>query len=316
MLKTSLDTDLSFAVFLIALIRVKIAVHNETKQRVAIKIMDKREIRDQDFTSQVRREIYIMRSLVHKHIVRLHEVLTSDTRLYIVMELVTGGELFDRIEHGRIPEDLARKYFQQLVDGVDFCHKRGVAHRDLKPENLLINEHGDIKITDFGFSSMKGRDVNAGLLYTQCGTPDYCAPEIIDSAKEGYNGAKVDAWSSGIILYALLTDRLPFQEQDTEKLYDLILACKVNYPPQISSPARDLLEHLLVRDPSKRYDFQKVKRHPWFLVNYEGDDAKLIKKRPFFIKGPKRPQVQILLPRLQLKSIPHPLLFQVRLRSP
>lgn len=262
-------------------------MHNETKQRVAIKIMDKREIRDQDFTSQVRREIYIMRSLVHKHIVRLHEVLTSDTRLYIVMELVTGGELFDRIEHGRIPEDLARKYFQQLVDGVDFCHKRGVAHRDLKPENLLIDEDGDIKITDFGFSSMKGRDVNAGLLYTQCGTPDYCAPEIIDSAKEGYNGAKVDAWSSGIILYALLTGRLPFQEQDTEKLYDLILACRVHYPSQISPEARDLLEHLLVRDPSKRFDFQKVKRHPWFLLNYEGDDAKLIKKRPFFIKAQK-----------------------------
>lgn len=262
-------------------------MHNETKQRVAIKIMDKREIRDQDFTSQVRREIYIMRSLVHKHIVRLHEVLTSDTRLYIVMELVTGGELFDRIEHGRIPEDLARKYFQQLVDGVDFCHKRGVAHRDLKPENLLIDDNGDIKITDFGFSSMKGRDVNAGLLYTQCGTPDYCAPEIIDSAKEGYNGAKVDAWSSGIILYALLAGRLPFQEQDTEKLYDLILACKVHYPPQISPEARDLLEHLLVRDPSKRFDFQKVKRHPWFLLNYEGDDAKLVKKRPFFIKAQK-----------------------------
>lgn len=264
--------------------RVKIAVHRPTNVRVAVKIMDKGEIRAQEFTSQVRREIYVMRRLSHRHIVRMHEVLTSDTKLYIVMELVTGGELFDRIEKGRVPEELARKYFQQLVDGVDFCHKKGVAHRDLKPENLLLDENGDIKITDFGFSSMKGMDVRTELLYTQCGTPDYCAPEIIDSAQNGYNGSKVDAWSCGIILFALLTGRLPFQEQDTEKLYDLILACQVRYPLLISPSARDLLENLLIRDPSKRFDLQKVKRHPWFMVNYEGDDARLIKKRPFFNK--------------------------------
>lgn len=247
--------------------------------------MDKHEIRTQEFTAQVRREIYIMRCLKHRHIVRMSEVLTSDTKLYIVMELVTGGELFECIEKGPVSEDLARHYFQQLVDGVDFCHKKGVAHRDLKPENLLLDENGDIKITDFGFSSMKGMDVNTGLLYTQCGTPDYCAPEIIGSAQNGYTGAKVDAWSCGIILYALLCGRLPFQEPDTDKLYDLILACQVKYPPFISEGARDLLQNLLVRDPNKRFDLQKVKRHPWFLVDYEGDDARLLKKRPFFNKN-------------------------------
>lgn len=247
--------------------------------------MDKHEIRAQEFTAQVRREIYIMRCLKHRHIVRMNEVLTSDTKLYIVMELVTGGELFDRIEKGRVSEGIARHYFQQLVDGVDFCHKKGVAHRDLKPENLLVDENGDIKITDFGFSSMKGMDVNTWLLYTQCGTPDYCAPEIIDSAQNGYTGAKVDAWSCGIILYALLCGRLPFHEPDTEKLYDLILACQVKYPPFISAGARDLLANLLVRDPDKRYDLQRVKRHPWFLVDYDGDDARLLKKRPFFNKN-------------------------------
>lgn len=246
--------------------------------------MDKGEIRAQEITAQVRREIYIMRCLKHRHIVRLIEVLTSDTKLYIVMELVIGGELFDRIEKGRVSEDTARQYFQQLIDGVDFCHKKGVAHRDLKPENLLLDENGAIKITDFGFSSMKGMDVNTGLLYTQCGTPDYCAPEIINNAQRGYTGAKVDAWSCGIILYALLCGRLPFQEHDTERLYDLILACQVKYPESISPGARDLLQNLLVRDPNNRYDLQKVKRHPWFLVNYEGDDAKLLKKRPFFNK--------------------------------
>lgn len=263
--------------------KVKLGVNRDTGERVAVKIMDKGEIREQDLSAQVRREIHIMRFLEHKHIVRMHEVLTSNTKLYIVMELVTGGELFDRLEtRGRVDEPLARKYFHQLVDGVDFCHKSGVAHRDLKPENLLLDENGDIKITDFGFSAMKNADVNAGLLYTQCGTPDYCAPEIIEHPEDGYNGAKVDVWSCGIILYALLVGRLPFREEETEKLYDLILACEVVYPPYISAAAKDLLSHLLVRDPANRFSLADIKRHPWFLADYKGDDARLLKKPAFY----------------------------------
>jgi serine/threonine protein kinase len=130
--------------------------------------MDKKGIHEQDLSAQVRRAIYVMRSLSHKHIVRMYEVITSNTMLYIVMELVTGGELFDRLErHRRVDENLARQYFQQLVDGVEFCHKSGVAHRNINPENLLVDANGDIKITDFAFSAMKSVDANAGLLYTQ-----------------------------------------------------------------------------------------------------------------------------------------------------
>jgi serine/threonine protein kinase len=139
--------------------------------------MEKKEIREQDLSAQVRRAIYIMRSLSHKHIVRMYEVLTSNTKLYIVMELVTGGELFDRLErHGRVDETLVRQSFQLLVDGVDFCHKSGVAHCDLKPENLIVDANGDIKITDFAFSAMKSFDANAGLLHTQCGTLPHGTP--------------------------------------------------------------------------------------------------------------------------------------------
>jgi serine/threonine protein kinase len=130
--------------------------------------MDKKGIHEQDLSAQVRRAIYVMRSLSHKHIVRMYEVITSNTMLYIVMELVTGGELFDRLErHRRVDENLARQYFQQLVDGVEFCHKSGVAHRNINPENLLVDANGDIKFTDFAFSAMKSVDANAGLLYTQ-----------------------------------------------------------------------------------------------------------------------------------------------------
>ena len=266
--------------------KVKVAVSKASGEVFAIKIMDKRQILKQDFTSQVRREIYIMRSLKHKHIVRMHEVLSSESKLYIVMDYVRGGELFHHLEkNGRVDEAKARLYFQQLVDGVDFCHRSGVAHRDLKPENILLDENGNIRITDFGFSSMRGVDVNSDLLHTQCGTPDYCAPEIIECTSKGYSGAKVDAWSCGIILYALLAGRLPFVEQDTEKLYDLILACQVDFPKFISPQARDLLERLLVRNPTNRFDLQAVKQHPWFLVDYDGDDARLLKKRPFFNKN-------------------------------
>jgi serine/threonine protein kinase len=276
--------------------KVKLGINRETSERVAVKIMDKKEIREQDLSAQVRREIYIMRSLAHKHIVRMYEVLTSNTKLYIVMELVTGGELFDRLErHGRVDESLARQYFQQLVDGVDFCHKSGVAHRDLKPENLLVDANGDIKITDFGFSAMKSVDANAGLLYTQCGTPDYCAPEIIERADEGYNGAKVDVWSCGIILYALLVGRLPFREEQTDKLYDLILACQVAYPTFISADAQDLVSRLLVRNPAHRLPLAEIKRHPWFLVDYKGDDARALRKPAFYNKGgvPRRPAIPL-----------------------
>jgi serine/threonine protein kinase len=167
--------------------------------------MDKKEIREQDLSAQVRREIYIMRSLSHRHIVRMYEVLTSNTKLYIVMELVTGG-----------------------------------------------------------------------LLYTQCGTPDYCAPEIIERADEGYNGAKVDVWSCGIIPYVLPVGRLPFREEQTDKLYDLILACQVAYPTFISADAQNLVSRLLVRNAAHRLPLAEIKHHPWFLVDYKGDDARAL----------------------------------------
>lgn len=136
---------------------------------------------------------------------------------------------------------------------------------------------------------MKNHNVNSELLYTQCGTPDYVAPEIIECVEVGYNGAKVDVWSCGIILYALLVGSLPFREDNTEKLYDLILNCKVIYPSFLSAGATDLLRHLLVRDPAKRASCAEIKRHPWFLVDYAGDDARSLRKPAFYNKGPSAP---------------------------
>lgn len=113
--------------------RVKLGVHEDTGEQVAVKVMDKSDIKAQEMTMNVRREIAIMKALKHKNIVNLRHVLTSATKLYVVMDLVTGGELFTKIlNEGKLPEAVARRFFQQLIDGVDYCHRRGVCHRDLK----------------------------------------------------------------------------------------------------------------------------------------------------------------------------------------
>jgi len=250
---------------------VKLAQHSVSGLEYAIKILNKEDIKANELTVNVRREIAIMKALNHQNIVNLREVLASKTKLYIVMDLVRGGELFDMIERqGELDEALARKYFQQLIDGIYYCHRRGVCHRDLKPENLLVDEKGSLKITDFGVSSMRGGAGGGGsdLLYTACGTPYYCAPEIISGAEEGYSGVKIDAWSCGIILYLLLTGTLPFQHDDMPRLYELINACKVPYPPWMGGDAKDLISRLLVKDPTQRYSLEDVMKHPWFLVDY------------------------------------------------
>lgn len=244
---------------------MKLAVNRKTNERVAIKIMEKSKIRAMEFTKQVKREILVMSKLKHPNVVKLNEVMRSDTRIYVVMELLPGGDLFARI--GQVhDEHEARKIFQQIVNGVHYCHSKGVAHRDLKAENVLLDDKGNVKISDFGFSSFVGVDSVTGLLYTQCGTPEYCAPEIISSgSQKGYDGMKADTWSIGIILYALLVGRLPFLAPTIESLFDLILDENVpTYPMHLSAEAKDLLDNLLVKDPKMRYNLTMVKTHPWF----------------------------------------------------
>lgn len=154
------------------------------------------------------------------------QVLASKTHVYMVLELVTGGELFDRIvASGRLEEAAARIYFQQLVDGVAYCHERGVCHRDLKPENLLLDAAGRLKISDFGLSCLpeaKGRSMAA--LRTTCGTPNYVAPEVLRG--EGYDGRAADVWSVGCILYVLVAGSLPFDEPQLCALFAAINSAK------------------------------------------------------------------------------------------
>mmetsp|Transcript_3186 Transcript_3186/g.6021 ORF Transcript_3186/g.6021 Transcript_3186/m.6021 type:complete len:533 (-) Transcript_3186:449-2047(-) len=249
--------------------KVKLARHSETGERFAIKIVEKSQIVANELTQSVRREISIMRALRHKNIVGLKEVLSSTQKLYIVMELVSGGELGSQVERqGRFPEAIARRYFQQLVDGIAYCHGRGVCHRDLKPENILVDEYGVLKISDFGVSCMMSAET---LLYTSCGTPYYAAPEVVSGKRQGYDGQKVDVWSCGIILFFLLTGKLPFRKETMAELCEAIKRNPVVFPSTVSPHARDLISKMLEKDPGRRATIEDIRSHTWFLMGYDSN---------------------------------------------
>jgi len=178
------------------------------------------------------------------------------------MEYASGGELFDYILlKRRLTEQEACKYFQQIISGIEYLNKHNITHRDLKPENLLFDQKKDIKIVDFGLSTYyeKGE-----LLQSCCGSPSYAAPEML--LGKYYNGLLVDIWSSGIILYAVIAGYLPFQDSDNDKLFEKIIKGKFKFPNNFSAMGQDLIRKILVTDPSKRLDLNRIKLHPWFNI--------------------------------------------------
>ncbi|KAK6774544.1 hypothetical protein RDI58_029783 [Solanum bulbocastanum] len=251
--------------------KVKFARNTETGENVAIKVLAKSTILKHRMVEQIKREISIMKIVRHPCIVRLHEVLASQTKIYIIQEFVTGGELFDKIVHlGRLSEDEARRYFQQLIDAIAHCHSKGVYHRDLKPENLLLDFQGNLKISDFGLSALPQQGVE--LLYTTCGTPNYVAPEVLSN--RGYDGAGADVWSCGIILYVLMAGYLPFEETDLPTLYTKIKAAEFSCPFWFSPGATSLIQKIIDPNPQTRIKIDGIKRDPWFRKNYTAVRAK------------------------------------------
>ncbi|XP_030466191.1 CBL-interacting serine/threonine-protein kinase 6-like [Syzygium oleosum] len=255
---------------------------------VAMKVVGKEKVVKVGMTEQIKREIAVMKMVKHPHIVELHEVMASKSKIYFAMELVRGGELFAKISKGRLREDVARAYFQQLISAVDFCHSRGVYHRDLKPENLLVDENGDLKVTDFGLSAFGEHLRQDGLLHTTCGTPAYVAPEVI--GKKGYDGSKADLWSCGVILYVLLAGFLPFQDDNIMVMYRKIYRGDFKCPPWFSPEARRLVTKLLDPNPSTRITISKITDSSWFKKSapktlvpkeeQEFDEEKAAKLRP------------------------------------
>lgn len=245
--------------------KVKFAVNSDTRESFAIKVLAKTTILKHKMVTQIKREISIMKIVRHPNIVRLHEVLSSRTKIYIVLEFITGGELYDQIVHqGKLSEKQSRRYFQQLIDAVDYCHSKGVYHRDLKPENLLLDSQGTLKISDFGLSALPQQ--GEGLLHTTCGTPNYVAPEVL--RHQGYDGSAADIWSCGVILYVIMAGYLPFDETDLPTLYSKISTAAFAFPPWFSLAAKSLISRILDPNPKTRIQIEGIKSDPWFRKNY------------------------------------------------
>ncbi|CAL0320210.1 unnamed protein product [Lupinus luteus] len=247
--------------------KVKLAKDTYSGQFFAVKILEKNKIIDLNNTDQIKREIATLKVLKHPNVVRLYEVLASKTKIYMVLEYVTGGELFDKIQSkGKLTEAAARKIFQNLIDGVSYCHNKGVYHRDLKLENVLVDAKGNIKITDFNLSALPQNFRADGLLHTTCGSPNYVAPEIL--ANRGYDGATSDTWSCGVILYVILTGYLPFDDRNLAVLYQKIFKGDVQIPKWLSPGAQNMIKRILDPNPKTRITMAMIKENEWFKNGY------------------------------------------------
>eukprot|EP01035_Chromulina_nebulosa_P021991 gene21991-28466_t len=241
--------------------KVKLGIHDETNQKVAVKILNKGKIKHMEMAEKVRREINILKMCTHPHIIRLYEVIDTPSDIFVVMEFVSGGELFDYIvSRGRLPAEEARHFFQQIISGIEYCHFHKIVHRDLKPENLLLDSESNIKLADFGLSNVAH---DGDFLRTSCGSPNYAAPEVISGNL--YAGAEVDVWSCGVILYALLCGTLPFDDESIPNLFKKIKSGMYSLPSHLSQSSRDLILRMLVVDPMKRITIPEIRQHPWFL---------------------------------------------------
>lgn len=221
----------------------------------------------------IEREIVIMKLITHSNVLGLYEVWENKSELYLVLEYVDGGELFDYlVSKGKLCEREAVHYFKQIVQGVSYCHSFNICHRDLKPENLLLDKKNrTIKIADFGMAAL---EVSNKLLQTSCGSPHYASPEIVMG--KPYHGGPSDVWSCGIILFALLTGHLPFNDDSIKKLLLKVQAGKYQMPQNLSKEARDLISKILVVNPARRVKTEEILRHP-LIVKYD----KLLKPQKY-----------------------------------
>ncbi|XP_060574981.1 5'-AMP-activated protein kinase catalytic subunit alpha-2-like isoform X19 [Ruditapes philippinarum] len=240
--------------------KVKIATHQLTNHKVAVKILNRQKIKALDVVGKIRKEIQNLKLFRHPHIIKLYQVISTPTDIFMVMEYVSGGELFDYIvKNGKLQEHEARRFFQQIVSGVDYCHRHMVVHRDLKPENLLLDHNRNVKLADFGLSNMMH---DGEFLRTSCGSPNYAAPEVISGKL--YAGPEVDVWSCGVILYALLCGTLPFDDEHVPTLFRKIKSGIFNIPEYLHKEVVSLLCHMLQVDPLKRASMKDVREHEWF----------------------------------------------------
>ncbi|XP_017338278.1 serine/threonine-protein kinase BRSK2 [Ictalurus punctatus] len=239
---------------------VKLGVHCITGQKVAIKIVNREKL-SESVLMKVEREIAILKLIEHPHVLKLHDVYENNKYLYLVLEHVSGGELFDYlVKKGRLTPKEARKFFRQIISALDFCHNHSICHRDLKPENLLLDEKNNIRIADFGMASLQ---VGDSLLETSCGSPHYACPEVIRGEK--YDGRRADVWSCGVILFALLVGALPFDHDNLRQLLEKVKSGVFHMPHFIPPDCQSLLRGMIEVDSEKRLTLEQIQKHAWYL---------------------------------------------------
>ena len=247
--------------------KVKLGIYIPTKEKVAIKILEKSKIIEKDDEIRVKREFEMLTLFSHPNVILVAEIFESGGSFYSVMEYCEGGELFNYIvKNRRLSQNEAAFFYYQLINGLEYIHSLGIVHRDLKPENLLLTKDHILKIIDFGLSNYFQKD-QKDLLVTPCGSPCYASPEMVAGKK--YNGFKIDIWSTGIILYAMLCGYLPFEDKDNDALFEKILECKLDFPKYISKIGKNLIEKILVTNPNKRITIKEIKEHPFYLKGKE-----------------------------------------------
>ncbi|KAJ5742754.1 uncharacterized protein N7511_011155 [Penicillium nucicola] len=266
--------------------RVRFAKHAVTGNTAAIKIVSKKSaamVQSESIAAMdrnasrfignsttrpmpcgIEREVVIMKLIEHPNVISLYDVWENRGELYLVLEYVEGGELFDYVlKNGPLPEEEAVRLFRQIIAALGYCHRFNICHRDLKPENILLDGNHNVKLADFGMAALQP----AGhLLNTSCGSPHYAAPEIIYGRK--YRGDRADMWSCGIILYALLTGYLPFDGGDLGSTLRLVKKGDYMIPPELSDEAADLIQRILQKRPEDRISMQNIWLHP-LLTKYE-----------------------------------------------
>ena len=247
--------------------KVKLGIFLPKNKKVAVKILEKKRLKDEDDLIRLKREFEMLSQFSHPNVITVSEIFESTEAYFTIMEYCDGGELFNYIVINKyLSEEKSSFFFYQLINGLEYIHSLGIVHRDLKPENLLLTHDHILKIIDFGLSNYFKKD-QLELLETPCGSPCYASPEMLSG--ESYNGFKIDIWASGIILFAMLCGFLPFDHKDNDKLFLKILECKIQYPKSLSKMAKDLLKKILVPDPNKRITIPEIKKHPFYLKGKE-----------------------------------------------
>lgn len=251
---------------------VKLGKHIVTGEKVAIKVSDKRQQKQRSLDEMLK-EADIMKRLDHHNIIKVREIIDTENTFYIIMEYASNGDLFSRLDCGRMDETEAKEKFKQIISAIRYCHEeKNVIHLDLKPDNVLFDSQNNIKIADFGLSK---EFVPGEKFFTFCGTPEYMAPEVFQGHK--FDGPKVDVWSLGVMLYEMLTATLPFPGSTWPHIIERVLHGKYYVPEYISQDCRDLLSKMLVLDPSKRATMDVVMKDAW--VNSVSEHQKKEPKR-------------------------------------